>query len=128
MATAQDAELILKLYELRREPVLRQARDWFMREFNPQTYEEMQRLCPPGSDSNRFYRMVTTYWEMAAACMVHGAIDEPLFLETSGECMMVWRKVAGWIEDARRSRNQSSYLRNVEHAARRMEAYRANHP
>ena len=126
MATAEDAELVLKLYELRREPVLRQAREWFMREFNPQSQEEMQRLCPPGSDANRFYRMVTTYWEMAAACMVHGGIDEALFLETSGECMVVWRKVAGWVGDVRAARHQPGYLRNVEEVAKRMEAYR-NH-
>jgi hypothetical protein len=127
VATAQDAELILKLYELRREPVLRQARDWYLREFQAQTYEEMQKACPPGSDANRYFRMVTSYWDMAAALVVKGALDEELFLETSGEAFNVWRKVAPFIGEMRAARQQPHYLRNLEEIARRMEAYRRRH-
>lgn len=125
MASAQDAELVLRLYELRREPVLRQAREWFAREFNAQSYEEMQRLCPPGSDANRYFRMVTSYWDMAAALVAHGALDEELFLDCSGELMLVWRKVSPWIAEMRAARNQPGYLRHVEDMARRAQARRA---
>jgi len=125
MASAQDAELILHLYELRREPVLRQARDWFAREFNPKSAEEMRTLVPPGSEANRYFRMVTTYWEMATSLLAHGAVDEALFLDNCGEALMVWRKLAGVIEAIRAERNQPRYLMHVEAAFRRWEAARA---
>lgn len=125
MATLQDAELILHLYELRREPVLRQAREWFTREFNPKTAEDLRTLIAPGSDANRFFRMVTTYWEMAASFLTHGAVDEALFLDNCGECLLVWRKLAGVIEAIRAERNQPRYLMHVESAFKRWEAARA---
>ena len=97
-----------------------------MRDFNPQSLQEAQQLVAPGTEHNRYYRMVTSYWEMATACMLQGAIDEALFLETSGEFMMVWRKVSPWIAEWRAERQQPHYLRNVEQAAKRMQAYRAH--
>ena len=123
MAEAADAELVLKLYELRREPVLRQAREWFVREFHATGIEEMEALCPAGSEANRFFRMVTSYWEMAAALVVHGALDEALFVETSGECLIVWRRMEAWIEALRAHRRHPRYLRNIEEVAQRAQAY-----
>lgn len=124
MATTDDAELILRLYELRREPVLRQAREWFVREFNPKTAEDMAALIPPGSDANRFFRMVTSYWDMAASFLVRGAVDGDLFLDNCGECLLVWRKLSGVIEGVRAHRNSPGYLRNIEEVFRRWEARR----
>lgn len=125
MADIRDAELILHLYELRREATLRQAREWFMRECNPRSAEELERLIPPGSDANRFFRMVTTYWEMAASFLIRGAVDQDLFLDNCGECLMVWRKLGPIAGEVRAQRRNQRYLANVEEVARRFEERRA---
>ena len=124
MATTQDAELILHLYDLRREPVLRQARDWFRSRLQPGTREQLEaQLTEP--DPERYFRMVTTYWEMAASFLVRGAVDQDLFLDNCGECMMVWRKLSPCIAELRQARHNPRYLANVEEAFRRWEARRA---
>ena len=125
MADARDAELILHLYELRREATLRQAREWFMHEFNPTSAEELGRLIPPRSDANRFFRMVTSYWDMAASFLVRGAVDQDLFLDNCGECLMVWRKLGPIAGEVRAQRRNPRYLANVEEVARRFEERRA---
>ncbi len=125
MATAQDGELILRLYELRREPVLRQARDWFMQNFNPKTYEEYKDLCPAGTDNNRYFRMVTTYWEMACSLVSHGAVDRDLFLDNCGEAFLVWRRVSPWMADLRADRKNPKWLHHIEGVIRLAEARRA---
>jgi hypothetical protein len=124
-ATAQDAEVILRLYELRREPVLRQAREWFAREFGAAGFAEFERQCPPGSDANRYFRMVTSYWDMAAAIVLQGAVHEALFFETNGEFMLVWNKVAAWIGEFRAARGHPRFLRNLEQLVARRERYLA---
>ena len=63
----EDARLLLWLYELRRDPVLRRARQWFATSFRRQTIDEFPRLCPPGSDQEAYFRMVYSYWEMASS-------------------------------------------------------------
>jgi hypothetical protein len=125
MATAQDAELILHLYEARREAVLRQAREWFVQHFNPKTVAEFRDLMAPGTDSNRYVRMVTSYWEMAASFLLRGAVDEDLFLDNCGECLLVWRKISGIVAELRAERGQPGYLRSIEEVSRRAEARRA---
>ncbi len=127
MATVNDAQLILHLYEVRREPVMRQAREWFARECNPKTVEDLTGLIPPGSDANRFFRMVTSYWDMAASFLVRGAVDQDLFLDNCGECLLVWRKLSGIAEGLRAQRRSPGYLRNIEEVFRRAEARRAAH-
>lgn len=124
-ATAQDAEVVLRLYDLRREPVMRQAREWFMFEFDAPTYADFERQCPTGSDPNRYWRMVTSYWDMAAALALQGAVDEALFHETQGELMLVWRKVGPWLGELRKARNNDRYLHNIEEIAARRERYLA---
>ncbi len=124
MATTQDAELILRLYDLRREAVLREARDWIAQKFNPQTLQEFKDLCPPGTDNNRFFRMVTTYWEMACSFVAHGAVDQDLFLDNCGEAFLVWRKVSPWIAEYRADRKNPNWLRHVEHVIHLAEARR----
>lgn len=124
MATTPDAELILHLYELRRETVLRQAREWFTQKFNPKSYEEYKDLCPPGTDNNRFFRMVTTYWEMACSFVTHGAVDKELFLDNCGEALVVWRKVGPWAADLRADRKNPNWLRHLEGVVRLAEARR----
>jgi hypothetical protein len=122
MATTADAELILRLYELRREAVLRQAREWFMQKFHPKSLAEFREIMAPGTDSERFVRMVTSYWEMAASFLLRGAVDEDLFLDNCGECLLVWRRMSGIVGELRADR--PAYLRGVEEVARRAEARR----
>jgi hypothetical protein len=86
LATPADAEIILKLYELRTEAVLRQARAWMTGEFWPNTPEEFFAVAQnPRDPHNAFFRQVTTYWEMAAAMVLHGAVSVELFVDCNGE-------------------------------------------
>ena len=88
-----DAELLLQLYDLRREEKLRQARDWFSREFQAASLEEFNTRFPLGSRERTFYRMVVSYWDMAASIVNYGLIQEELFFENTTELWVVWQKV-----------------------------------
>jgi len=93
-ATAADAQVIMQLYDLRREAELRKARDWFGAQFNPTSVEDiMNTVMQFNSDGNRYFRMVTSYWEMAATLALSGAVNEELFLETQGEMFFVMAKL-----------------------------------
>ena len=94
-ATYDDANLILRLYELRREEKLREARDWFSLNFHASSVEDMQRLAPPGSKENAYIRMVVGYWEMAASFVSSGVLNQELFFESSGELLFVWERIRG---------------------------------
>ena len=87
----ESADLILKLYELRRDPLLREARAWFVREFNPATVEELAALA--SGPKNPWIRMVVGYWDMAASLVVHGAIDREMFLASSSEMLTTFAKL-----------------------------------
>src|SRR5262249_5680199 len=96
------AEIILKLYELRTEPVMRQARAWMTGEFWPNTSEEFFAVARnPADPHNAFFRQVTTYWEMAAAMVLHGAVSADLFVDCNGEGFFLLAKVAHILEEIR---------------------------
>ena len=116
-ATYQDADLVLKLYEMRREERMRTARAWYVTNFKVQTLAELTEKCPPGSDANAYFRMVTSYWEMAASFVVRGVLHEELFFENNTEMLLVWERVKGVIGEFRKSRNNPLYLRNQEKAS-----------
>jgi hypothetical protein len=93
MATAADAELVLKLYELRREETLRQARRFMVFEFNPKTLDELRAVSrDTSSDKNVFWRQALGYWEMAASLVLRGALDADLFLDSNGEGILLYAK------------------------------------
>jgi hypothetical protein len=92
-ATYDDANLILRLYELRREEKLRAARDWFGGNFKASTMEELMKVAPPGSQENAYFRMIVSYWEMAASFVTSGVLNRELFLESNGELVFVWERV-----------------------------------
>jgi hypothetical protein len=117
MPTHEDANLILRLYDLRREPRMRQARDWFFRYFRVKTMEEFLALCPPGSDANASYRMLTTYWEMAASFVVHGTLDRELFFENDQELLFLWERVRELLPRLREAYKNPMSLKNVERVA-----------
>ncbi|MEO8737913.1 MAG: hypothetical protein ABI380_15405 [Edaphobacter sp.] len=93
MATAADAELVLRLYELRREETLRNARRFMISEFQPKTLEELRAVSrDPKSEHNAAWRQVLSYWEMAASLVLHGTLDADLFLDTNGEGILLYAK------------------------------------
>lgn len=102
LATPADAEIILKLYELRTESVMRQARAWMTAEFWPSTAEEFFAVASnPADPHNAWFRQVTTYWEMAAAMVVHGAVSVDLFVDCNGEGFFLLAKFAPILEKIR---------------------------
>ncbi len=111
VATYQDAHLILELFELRREPRMREAREWFRGKFSPKTLADIRGLAV-GTPENASYRMVTTYWDMAASFVAHGILDADLFLESSGEMLMVWAKLEHFVPDLRQ--DNARLLVNVD--------------
>ena len=104
MATPQDADLIIKLYELRRDETMRKARNYFAFEFFPKSVDDVKEILTNVQgypEQNAYFRQVISYWEMAAAMVNHGSIDQALFLDTNGEFFGVWAKIADFIEDLR---------------------------
>ena len=98
MDKAKSAELIMKLYDLRREEVMRQARNWFF-SFNPESIEDIQRAGM--GEHSAYYRMVTTYWDMACSFVNHGAIDVEMFADATGEQVLVFTKIQPFLEQLR---------------------------
>jgi hypothetical protein len=111
MSIYEEANLMLKLYELRREPVMRAARDWYAVEFHPQSAEEFNDTMY-GEHSGHL-RMVLSYWEMAAALVNRGAISLDLFAETQGECIGAFAKVEPVLADIRKAYGPE-FFANVE--------------
>lgn len=113
-ATFEDAQLILRLFELRREEKLREARDWYIREFLPEKIEDVLAVLAAGHEHNAHFRMVVSYWDMAASFAVRGPLDASLFLESSGELLGVWAKIEKFVAPLRERLNLPEYLRNME--------------
>lgn len=111
------AGLLLKLYELRTEPTLRQARAWFAFEFHPQsTREVLHTWLGPGYASAP-YRMVTTYWDMAASLVIQGAIPAAMFNAANTEHFGLYAKLRAFLPEIRATTKYSEYLVNVEQVA-----------
>jgi hypothetical protein len=102
LATPADAEIILKLYELRTEAEMRKARAWITGEFWPATAEEFFAVASnPADPHNAWFRQVITYWEMAAAMVLHGAVSAELFVDCNGEGFFLLGKFAPILEGIR---------------------------
>jgi hypothetical protein len=96
-----DAELLLRLYEIRREPELRQARKWFLTEFRPGAWSEIKARYLSHTDEDRWFRMTISYWEMVGTLMAHGVLHPDLFYDHTGEDVVSWERCKSWIADAR---------------------------
>ena len=117
MSKQEDANLILKLYDLRREPVMREARNWFFT-FNPtSTAEYMDAMM--GEHSGHL-RMVISYWDMAASLVNNGAIDEQMFNDANGEHLFIFAKIEPILEGLRQQWNQPDILKHFETLIRRI--------
>ena len=110
---AKSAELILKLYDLRREAVMREARNWFF-SFNPESFEDLQREIM--GEHSAHLRMVTTYWDMACSFVNHGAIDAEMFNDANGEQVFVFAKLQPFLDEIRANNGNPAAFRNLEQA------------
>ncbi len=99
MSKQAEADLILKLYDLRREETMRKARDWYFRDFQPESLADINAAM--FSEHSGHVRMVMTYWDMAAALVNHGAISLDLFTDTNGEFIGVFSKVEPFLAEMR---------------------------
>lgn len=117
MGKHEDADLILKLYDLRRETVMREARNWLFT-FNPTSIQDVMETMM-GEHSGHF-RMVISYWDMACAMVTNGAIDEELFNQTNGEHVFVYMKVEPVLADIRAMFNNQEFLKNLETVVKRI--------
>ena len=114
-ATHEDAQLILRLFELRREEKMRKARDWFAFKFFPKTMDDLKVIQDPSAPENSYFRMVTSYWDMAASFIVQGVLSPELFVESGGEMLFVWAKIEELIPQMRQAMSPH-YLSNIEKA------------
>jgi hypothetical protein len=116
-ATASDAQIIMQLYDLRREAEMRKARNWWFTQFWPASAEEFLKVAfTPGSQENNWLRQVSGYWSMAASFVLHGALSEDLFLQpaVSGEMFMIFAKVHPFLKDLREQAEDPQMFANIE--------------
>ena len=118
-----DAELLLRLYDMRREEKLRRAREWFTHEFHSQSVEEFQKNFPMGSEENAFFRMVATYWEMVGSIVNSGLIKQDFFFQNTGEFFGVWEKIKHMMPAIRESFKNPHLWENLETMASNYEEW-----
>jgi hypothetical protein len=121
--TYEQAQLQLQLYEQRRESRLREARDWYFKNYVPNSMEESIRVAAPGTENGALVMMVFSYWEQACALLNYGLLHEDLFFETSGEFFGVWERVRPIIEEGRKMFSNPGFLAHLEKSARRFEEW-----
>jgi len=118
-----DAELLLHLYEIRRDPELRRARAWLLTEFKPTTWADVKSRYLSHEDDDRWYRMTTSYWEMVATLVNRGALHAELFFDHTGEDIVTWERIKTLIPDARADL-RPTYLTQFEKLVLAHQAYR----
>ncbi|PYX28093.1 MAG: hypothetical protein DMG77_16915 [Acidobacteria bacterium] len=120
--TVADAQLILQLYDLRREAEMRKARNWWVVEFFPESADDLQRVSGAmGSQENAWFRQVLGYWGMATSFVLQGVLNEALFLQPafSGEMFLIFAKVQPLLKEWRQKLGDAQIMRNVELVATR---------
>lgn len=109
-----DVLAILKLYELRGDVLMREARAWFFTQFAPRSGKDIVRLMLSGQKQSAFYRMVASHWETAASFVNNGGLDERLFLEGNSEHVVVYAKLQPFLAEVREIMGEPDYLVNLE--------------
>ena len=118
-----DAELLLHLYEIRRDPELRRARTWLVSEFKPTTWAEIKSRYLSSTDEDRWFRMATSYWEMVGTLVNRGVLHAELFFDHTGEDVVSWERVKTLVPDARAD-IRPTYLHQFEKLVHAHQAYR----
>jgi hypothetical protein len=108
----ESAQLNLQLFDLRREAVLREARDWFLREFNPESFSELVALAR--GERNASFRMVLGYWDMAASLVTTGAIDANAFCAAHGEIFATFSKIYPYLAELRAASDEPDFCKQIE--------------
>ena len=121
--THEQAQLHLQVYEMRREAKLRQARDWYFKNYHVETFDDSMRIAAPGTENGALAMMVLSYWEQAFALLNYGLLHEDLFFETSGEFFGVWELAKPIIPQGRERFANKLFLAHVEKAAQRYETW-----
>jgi len=112
--TYDDANLILRLYEMRRDDRMRSARAWFTAHFRPKKWEDLATLVAPGSDENASFRMVISYWDMVASFIVSGVLNRDLFFQSGRELLVVFERLRVVLPGIREAYKDPSYMANLE--------------
>jgi hypothetical protein len=121
--TYEQAQLHLQIFEMRREERLRQARDWFFKNYWVDTFEDAMRIGAPGTEGGTNAMMVAGYWEQAAAFLNYGLLHEDLFFETSGEFYGVWMRFKPTVQKGREVFKSNTFLAHLEEAAKKYETW-----
>ncbi len=121
--THEQAQLHLQIYEMRREARLRQARDWFFKNYFVDNFDDSMRIAAPGTENGTFAMMVLSYWDQACAMLNYGLLHEDLFFETSGEFFGVWERVKPAIPQGRERFANKQFMAHLEKAAQRYETW-----
>jgi hypothetical protein len=121
--THEQAQLHLQVYDQRREAKLRQARDWFAKNYIVNSIDDAMRIAPMGSETGTHVGMVISYWEQACALLNYGLLHEDLFFETSGEFFGVWEAVKPVVPTFRERFVNKQILAHLEQAAKRYETW-----
>ena len=113
MATTADAEVLMRLYELRREETLRTARRFMVFDFNPKTLEELRAVSRDvRAPENVYWRQALSYWEMAATFVLRGAVDPDLYLDSTGEGILIYAKFHHWHAETEKE-SGNPFMRNT---------------
>ncbi len=123
MSEYEDAQLILQFYSLRRESRLREARAFVLGRLKAKTVDELNELCPPGSEENASFRQVVSYWDMISAIVKRDTVEKELFFETNSEITAVWEKVKHLVPGLRVQFGNPAFLESFEQIATEREAY-----
>jgi hypothetical protein len=108
-----SASIVIKLYELRREPEMREAREWYLTKFQPTSAQDIVNLLLESFEGSRQYRMVTSYWDMAASFVNNGAIDRTVFLDANSEHIAVFTKIHPYLAEVQKLYRET-YLKQLE--------------
>ena len=121
--THEQAQLHLQIFEQRREPRLRQARDWFSSNYFADTLDEAMRVAQMGTEAGTSFMMVVSYWDQACAFLNYGLLHEDLFFETNGEFFGVWERIRPTIKEGRERFSNQLFAAHMEKAANRFESW-----
>jgi hypothetical protein len=121
--TYDDANLILRLYEMRRDERMRKARSWFTANCKVKSYEELIKIAPGGSDENASFRMVVSYWDLVGSFITSGVLNKELFFQSGREMLVVFERMRELLPSMRGAYKDPNYLKHLETVGSQYAAY-----